>query len=79
MTRSQEDFKEKDELGSAETAQSSVLQAQEPPDGGYGWVIVGCIFMSSAATWGVNSTFGVFLSFYTKNNCRYYFAIHNSM
>lgn len=26
-----------------------------PPDGGYGWVVVGCCFMVNAMTWGVNS------------------------
>ncbi|KAF8523915.1 major facilitator superfamily domain-containing protein [Hysterangium stoloniferum] len=29
-----------------------------PPDGGYGWVVVACVFML------INSTFGVFLSYY---------------
>ncbi|KAF8461805.1 major facilitator superfamily domain-containing protein [Gautieria morchelliformis] len=35
----------------------------EPPDGGYGWVIVACSFMLN------NTTFGIFLSFYRKNAC----------
>lgn len=62
MAQAREDFKEKDELGSSE-AQSSVtavLQAQEPPDGGYGWVIVGCIFMANGKhlfSFGVVSLF----------------------
>ncbi|KAF8461808.1 major facilitator superfamily domain-containing protein [Gautieria morchelliformis] len=39
----------------------------EPPDGGYGWVIVACSFMLSAVTWGNNTTFGIFLCFYRQN------------
>jgi hypothetical protein len=27
----------------------------EPPDGGYGWVCVVCVFLINAHTWGVNS------------------------
>ncbi|KAL9116627.1 MAG: hypothetical protein Q9187_006849 [Circinaria calcarea] len=26
-----------------------------PPDGGYGWVCVACVFMVNAHTWGLNS------------------------
>jgi hypothetical protein len=26
-----------------------------PPDGGYGWVCVACVFLINAHTWGVNS------------------------
>lgn len=25
------------------------------PDGGYGWVVVACVFMINAHTWGINS------------------------
>ncbi|KIJ46137.1 hypothetical protein M422DRAFT_46225 [Sphaerobolus stellatus SS14] len=42
--------------------------SDEPPDGGYGWIIVICAFWANAVTWGVNSAFGVYLSFYTTNN-----------
>ena len=27
----------------------------DPPDGGYGWVCVGCAFAINAHTWGLNS------------------------
>lgn len=27
----------------------------EPPDGGYGWVCVACVFLINAHTWGLNS------------------------
>lgn len=26
-----------------------------PPDGGYGWVCVACVFWINACTWGINS------------------------
>lgn len=29
--------------------------ADIPPDGGYGWVCVACVFMVNAHTWGLNS------------------------
>ena len=29
--------------------------ADVPPDGGYGWVCVGCSFMINAHSWGLNS------------------------
>lgn len=38
------------------------------PDGGYGWVVIGCMFFSNMVTWGINSSFGVFLSFYLQND-----------
>ncbi|GAA94245.1 uncharacterized protein L969DRAFT_16467 [Mixia osmundae IAM 14324] len=38
------------------------------PDGGYGWVVVACVFLTNSVTWGLNSTFGVYNSFYIANN-----------
>ncbi|KAI9782849.1 MAG: hypothetical protein M1835_003926 [Candelina submexicana] len=35
-----------------------------PPDGGYGWVCVACTFAINAHTWGLNSSYGVFLAYY---------------
>lgn len=29
-----------------------------PPDGGYGWVCVACVFWINAHTWGINSVSG---------------------
>ncbi|KAL1956003.1 hypothetical protein VTO42DRAFT_7903 [Malbranchea cinnamomea] len=39
-----------------------------PPDGGYGWVCVACAAFINANTWGVNSSYGVFLSHYLEND-----------
>lgn len=30
-------------------------QQDVPPDGGYGWVCVACVFWMNAHTWGINS------------------------
>lgn len=32
-----------------------VRTADEPPNGGYGWVCVACCFWVNAHTWGINS------------------------
>ena len=39
-----------------------------PPDGGYGWVCVACNFAINAHTWGINSTYGVFLGYYLSTD-----------
>ncbi|KAK4993395.1 hypothetical protein LTR66_006009 [Elasticomyces elasticus] len=35
-----------------------------PPDGGYGWVVVGAISTLNCFTWGVAASYGVYLSYY---------------
>ncbi|KAL7791286.1 major facilitator superfamily domain-containing protein [Trichoderma ceciliae] len=39
-----------------------------PPNGGYGWVVTASICIINAHTWGMNSSYGVFLAYYIKNN-----------
>lgn len=39
-----------------------------PQDEGYAWVIVVSVFLVMFTTWGTNSAFGVFLSYYLSNN-----------
>lgn len=37
-------------------------------DGGYGWVIVLATFILTFSTWGLNSAFGVYFSYYLNSN-----------
>lgn len=39
-----------------------------PPNGGYGWVCTICCATINAHTWGLNSSYGVFLAHYLANN-----------
>ncbi|GAB7364379.1 hypothetical protein MBLNU230_g4922t1 [Neophaeotheca triangularis] len=39
-----------------------------PPNGGYGWVCTACCAMINAHTWGLNSSFGVFLAYYLSED-----------
>ncbi|PMD56279.1 major facilitator superfamily protein [Hyaloscypha bicolor E] len=51
------------------TRELSFEEIQElPPDGGYGWVCVACCFTINAFTWGVLSSYGVYLAYYLQNN-----------
>lgn len=43
-------------------------EEDEQPDGGYGWVCVACTFFINAHTWGINSSYGVFLAHYLDSN-----------
>ncbi|KAG8533321.1 uncharacterized protein KY384_002104 [Bacidia gigantensis] len=47
---------------------SKQAQSDEIPDGGYGWVCTACVFFINAHTWGINSSYGVFLAFYLAND-----------
>lgn len=63
---------------------SESKQVDVPPDGGYGWVCVACVFLINGHTWGVNSvsqsplscfyqslipqSYGIFLAHYLANN-----------
>ncbi|KAJ5119165.1 major facilitator superfamily domain-containing protein [Penicillium atrosanguineum] len=38
------------------------------PEGGYGWVCVASVFLINAHTWGVNSAYGVLLSYYLSDH-----------
>ncbi|PHH52371.1 putative transporter MCH2 [Ceratocystis fimbriata CBS 114723] len=38
------------------------------PDGGYGWVCTACVAIINGHTWGLNSSYGVFLAHYLKEN-----------
>ncbi|KZT27485.1 MFS general substrate transporter [Neolentinus lepideus HHB14362 ss-1] len=38
------------------------------PDGGYGWVVVACVFWVNGFTWGVNAAFSIYLSYYLDHD-----------
>ncbi|KAF4472743.1 MFS transporter (Mch2) [Fusarium albosuccineum] len=40
----------------------------DPPEGGYGWICVAATFLINAHTWGINSAYGVILSFYLSDH-----------
>ncbi|PNS19955.1 hypothetical protein CAC42_7922 [Sphaceloma murrayae] len=39
-----------------------------PPNGGYGWVCTACVAFINAHTWGLNSSYGVFLAHYLSED-----------
>jgi len=39
-----------------------------PPNGGYGWVCVAAVGTINGHTWGLNSSYAVFLAYYLANN-----------
>lgn len=39
-----------------------------PPNGGYGWVCTACVSIINAHTWGLNSSYGVFLAHYLSED-----------
>ncbi|KAK0391798.1 hypothetical protein NLU13_1297 [Sarocladium strictum] len=39
-----------------------------PPNGGYGWVCTACVSIINAHSWGLNSSYGVFLAHYLADN-----------
>ncbi|SPO05577.1 related to protein MCH2 (monocarboxylate permease homolog) [Cephalotrichum gorgonifer] len=41
-----------------------IVDTSSPPDGGYGWVVVCCCLAFNCFTWGVTSSYGVYLSQY---------------
>ncbi|KAF2452407.1 major facilitator superfamily domain-containing protein [Lineolata rhizophorae] len=51
-----------------EQAPAERPRADTPPNGGYGWVCVACVFIVNGHTWGLNSSYGVFLAHYLSTN-----------
>ncbi|CAK4032345.1 transporter MCH2 [Lecanosticta acicola] len=48
--------------------QEASRKLQAPPNGGYGWVCTACCALINAHTWGLNSSYGVFLAHYLATN-----------
>ncbi|KAI6778356.1 MFS general substrate transporter [Emericellopsis cladophorae] len=49
-------------------AEQSPPTVAPPPNGGYGWVCVLCVAVINAHTWGINSSYGVFLAHYLSTD-----------
>jgi MFS family permease len=56
------DSSEKGQSGSESTSQP------EFKEGGYGWIVVLSVFLVNAHTWGLNSSYAVFLAYYLHSN-----------
>lgn len=51
------------------TAEScNEVAIDDPPDGGYGWVVCGAVSVINGFTWGVAASYGVYLSYYLTSN-----------
>ncbi|KKY25737.1 putative mfs transporter [Phaeomoniella chlamydospora] len=50
------------------TLQLEKTKTDVPPDGGFGWICVICVWFINAHTWGINATYGVFLSYYLSHD-----------
>ena len=44
-----------DEKAATGAEQADTVKKDVPPNGGYGWVCVACVFWINAHTWGINS------------------------
>ncbi|KAF4556906.1 MFS-type transporter-like protein 17 [Elsinoe fawcettii] len=53
---------------SAQDATPASPPADIPPNGGYGWVCTIAVAIINAHTWGINSSYGVFLAHYLSTN-----------
>ncbi|KAH8598983.1 major facilitator superfamily domain-containing protein [Bisporella sp. PMI_857] len=55
--------------GPEESSNGNVSKVEDvPPNGGYGWVCVASCFIINFHTWGINSSYGIFLSHYLNEN-----------
>ncbi|KAF8859770.1 MFS general substrate transporter [Acephala macrosclerotiorum] len=43
------------------------VEIEPPPDGGYGWICVAACFNINCFTWGVVSSYGIFLGYYLEH------------
>ena len=69
-TPNSNDFLHREDAGNAEKQPPQTLHNSPPPppNGGYGWVCTACCALINAHTWGMNSSYGVFLAYYLRTN-----------
>ncbi|KAI1813718.1 major facilitator superfamily transporter [Poronia punctata] len=69
-----EDPASQQEVQLQSTEKEAPQEIQEPPtheefkEGGYGWVVVIATFFLNAHTWGLNSSYSVFLAYYLRTD-----------
>ncbi|KAM0417247.1 hypothetical protein ACHAPT_012758 [Fusarium lateritium] len=44
------------------------VSSDDEEDSRHGWVIVGCVFAINTVTWGMNTTYGVYISYYIAHD-----------
>ncbi|KFA48982.1 hypothetical protein S40293_02561 [Stachybotrys chartarum IBT 40293] len=59
---------EKKKISSTEDRVQQRAGPPPPPNGGYGWVCAAAVATINAHTWGMNSSYGVFLAHYLAND-----------
>lgn len=59
---------EADNAVASPTQQPKEPPIPPPPNGGYGWICTLCCALINAHTWGLNSSYGVFLAHYLATN-----------
>ncbi|KAL2211498.1 MFS general substrate transporter [Sarocladium strictum] len=52
----------------ANTTSHTPEEPPPPPNGGYGWVCTACVSIINGHTWGLNSSYGVFLAHYLSED-----------
>lgn len=53
---------------STSPAAETTTAVEPPPNGGYGWVACVCVALVNAHTWGLNSSYAVFLAHYLSSD-----------
>ncbi|KDQ51221.1 hypothetical protein JAAARDRAFT_199259 [Jaapia argillacea MUCL 33604] len=62
------DGNEHEKTGKGNEEATKKWEPEPPPDGGYGWVVVACVFWVNAFTWGVNAAYSIYLAYYLNHN-----------
>ena len=63
-----DDSSQQSPVAEDQVAQETKPKIPPPPNGGYGWVCTACTAVINGHTWGLNSSYGVFLAHYLATN-----------
>ncbi|QDS72857.1 hypothetical protein FKW77_007245 [Venturia effusa] len=67
-TLSLENLSEKAVEQESESEHGESVEPERDPVSNYGWICVVCVFLINGHTWGLNSSYGVFLAHYLSSN-----------